>query len=60
MKTTDKSERAVTVGLAGIGGYGEFYARELLDGAARNRACFAAAVDPAPALADTVSVRTAG
>jgi predicted dehydrogenase len=38
----------VTIALAGIGGYGEFYARALLEGAAGHRARFAAAVDPAP------------
>lgn len=48
MKTHDPNERCVTVGLAGIGGYGEFYARALLEGAAGHRARFAAAVDPAP------------
>jgi predicted dehydrogenase len=48
MNTLDNSERAVMIGLAGIGGYGEFYARALLEGATRHRACFAAAVDPAP------------
>ncbi|MBM4164493.1 MAG: Gfo/Idh/MocA family oxidoreductase [Lentisphaerae bacterium] len=48
MNTHDACERCVTIGLAGIGGYGEFYARELLEGASRHRARLAAAVDPAP------------
>lgn len=38
----------ITVALAGIGGYGEFYARGLLDEAALHGVRFAAAVDPAP------------
>ena len=38
----------VGIGLVGIGGYGECYARELLKNAARHGVRFAAAVDPAP------------
>ncbi len=46
MMASDARVRTVTVALAGIGGYGAFYAQELLDHAARHHVRFSAAVDP--------------
>jgi predicted dehydrogenase len=46
--TCDACDRTVTIALAGIGGYGAFYAQELLDQAARKHVRFTAAVDPFP------------